>query len=87
LAVYGALTLRRRHLPLVPFVGIFVELVVTAMATFGQTRYRAPFEVVLVVLAAVAIDALVARQSGSSVLDATDREAPEAASLPGLNPV
>ena len=60
--IYGAITLRRRRLPLVPFVGIFVELVVTAMATFGQTRYRTPFEVVLVVLAAVAVDALLARR-------------------------
>ena len=65
-AVYGAIMLRRRRLPLVPFVGIFVELVATAMVTFGQTRYRAPFEVVVVVLAAVAVDALMRRRSGPS---------------------
>lgn len=75
LAVYGALTLRRRRLPLVPFVGIFVELVVTAMATFGQTRYRAPFEVVLVVLAAVAIDAVVARRRERPELETHGKDA------------
>ncbi len=60
-AGYGAFTLRRRRLTLVPFVGILVELVVTAMATFGQTRYRAPFEVVVVVLGAVGVDAALSR--------------------------
>jgi 4-amino-4-deoxy-L-arabinose transferase-like glycosyltransferase len=54
----GAVILKRRRLPLVPFVGILIELVLTAMLTYGQTRYRAPFEVVLVVLSAVTIDAI-----------------------------
>ncbi len=83
LSVYGVWTLRRRRRPLVPFVGIFVELVVTAMATFGQTRYRAPFEVVLVVLSAVAIDALVAGRRESPVSRTPDAEAIEAAPVPG----
>jgi 4-amino-4-deoxy-L-arabinose transferase-like glycosyltransferase len=85
--VYGAITLRRRRLTLVPFMGIFVELVVTAMATFGQTRYRAPFEVVLVVLAAVAIDTLVARRGGSTALDPLDNEGSGMASTPDLPPI
>jgi 4-amino-4-deoxy-L-arabinose transferase-like glycosyltransferase len=59
-ALYGALVLRRRGMTLLPFGGILLELVVAAMLTFGQTRYRAPIEVVLVVLGAVGLDALVA---------------------------
>jgi len=76
--VYGAITLRRRRLPLVPFVGILVELVATAMVTFGQTRYRAPFEVVLVVLVAVAADAILDRRSGSADETAASEETPVA---------
>jgi 4-amino-4-deoxy-L-arabinose transferase-like glycosyltransferase len=59
--IYGAVVLRRRGITLVPFIGIFVELVVAAMLTFGETRYRAPMEVVLVVLASVAFDSLLTR--------------------------
>ena len=62
-AVCGAITLRRRRVTLVPFVGILVELMLASMLTFGQTRYRVPGEVALVVLTAVAIDALVTRHS------------------------
>ncbi len=77
--VYGAITLRRRHITLVPFVGVLLELVATAMATFGQTRYRVPFEVGVVVLAAVAIDAFVSRRSESPELETHEKDAVEAA--------
>jgi hypothetical protein len=43
-------------------VGVLVEVVVVAMLSIGATRYRVPLEVALVVLSAVAIDALVSRQ-------------------------
>jgi 4-amino-4-deoxy-L-arabinose transferase-like glycosyltransferase len=61
-AVIGALTLKRRGITLVPMVGVLVEVVVVAMLSIGATRYRVPLEVALVVLSAVAIDALVSRQ-------------------------
>jgi hypothetical protein len=35
---------------------IAVEVVVVTAAIFGQTRYRVPLDVVLVVLAAVSLD-------------------------------
>ena len=56
--IYGAVLLRRRRFTLLPFVGITVVVVLTAMATFGQTRYRVPVEVVLVILSAVTVDTL-----------------------------
>jgi 4-amino-4-deoxy-L-arabinose transferase-like glycosyltransferase len=59
--VAGGLVLRRRGVTLVPVVGVLVEVVVVAMLSIGATRYRTPLEVGLVVLSAVAIDALVSR--------------------------
>ena len=62
-AVFGTIIIRRRRTTLVPFVGLLVEVVAAAMITFGATRYRAPLEVGLVVLAAVAVDALWERRA------------------------
>ena len=56
LAAPGAVVLRRQGLPLAPFVLIGVEVVMVAAAIFGQTRYRVPLDVVLVVLASVSLD-------------------------------
>jgi hypothetical protein len=41
---------------------VLVEVVAVAMLSIGATRYRVPVEVGLVVLSAVAIDALVSRR-------------------------
>ncbi|HUA95620.1 MAG TPA: glycosyltransferase family 39 protein [Acidimicrobiales bacterium] len=60
-AVAGGVVLRRRRVTLVPFLGVFVLLVVTTAATFGSIRYRAPLEAVLVILAAVAVAAAAPR--------------------------
>ncbi len=59
LSIVGAIALRRRRVTLVPFLGILVGVVVTAMLTFGETRYRVPLDVAVVVLGAVALDHLV----------------------------
>ena len=56
--VYGAIALRRKHVTIWPFLGISLGIVVTAMLTFGETRYRVPLDVVLVVLGAVGFDSL-----------------------------
>ena len=50
--------LRRRRVTLIPLLAVFAEVVVTAAFAFGDTRYRAPAEVAIVLLAAVAVDAL-----------------------------
>jgi hypothetical protein len=68
LSVAGLVVLRRRRLPISPFVGIAVSVTATAAAAMGVTRYRLPWDVCAVVLTAVAFDAVVswwrARQSG-----------------------
>lgn len=56
LALGGVVVMRRRRLPISPFVGMAVVVTVTAAITFGTTRYRVPVEVSIVVLAAVFID-------------------------------
>jgi hypothetical protein len=57
-AIAGAVVLRRRRTLLWPlFVPVVVVVLETAL-TFGEPRHRSPAEVPLVILAAVAVDAL-----------------------------
>jgi len=56
LALPGVVIVRRRGLPVVPFVCIAAEVVLVTAAIFGQTRYRTPLDVALVILAAVTVD-------------------------------
>jgi 4-amino-4-deoxy-L-arabinose transferase-like glycosyltransferase len=60
-AVAGAVLLRRRGVWLWPFLSFLVVTAVTVAFTYGETRYRNPVEVPIVVLAAVAIDELLPR--------------------------
>ena len=55
LAVAGAVLLRRRRVPLYPLLAFPITVVLSTAITFGDSRYRAPAEVTLVILAAVAI--------------------------------
>jgi 4-amino-4-deoxy-L-arabinose transferase-like glycosyltransferase len=64
-ALFGALAVRRRGGTLVPFVGLLVGVIVATVFTFGVTRYRVPFEVAVIVLSAVAVDALWERMTGT----------------------
>ena len=61
LAVAGAYALRRRRLTLWILASFVVVVFITTVITFGQTRYRAPADVALVMLAAVGVDRLVKR--------------------------
>ncbi len=61
LAAVGVLTLRRRRVMVWPLLAQFGIVVVTAAVFYGLWRFRIPVEVVLVVLAAVAIDAFARR--------------------------
>lgn len=63
LAIAGGITLRRRRVPVFPLVAFPVIILVSVAVTFGQDRYRAPADVALLVLAAVAIDSLASRRS------------------------
>jgi hypothetical protein len=55
LSVAGAVLLRRRGVPLFPMVAVAVDVVLAVLVTYGQTRFRATLEPVLVVLSAVAL--------------------------------
>ena len=55
LALAGALTLRRRRRELWILLAPVVLVCVTALLTYGNQRFRAPAEITLVVLAAVAL--------------------------------
>lgn len=60
-AVAGGLVLLRRRTPVFPLVAFPIIILVSVTVTFGQDRYRAPAEVALIVLSAVAVDALITR--------------------------
>jgi 4-amino-4-deoxy-L-arabinose transferase-like glycosyltransferase len=61
-AVVGVGVLHRRQVPLSPMVAVVAIVLVAVALTFGQTRYRSSAEVVLVVLAGVAVDDLLSRR-------------------------
>ena len=65
LAVAGAVVLRRRReVPLFPLLVVPAVVLMAVAGIFAQTRYRAPAEPAVVVLAAVAIDAALPRRRG-----------------------
>jgi hypothetical protein len=61
-AVAGAVVLRRRGVPSFPLVAGLVNVAVTVVLFYGSTRFRAPAEPSLVLLAAVAADAVLSRR-------------------------
>jgi len=61
LVVYGGFVTRRRRIPLAPLLAPIVLATLTAVSTFGVSRYRATAEPALCILIAVAIDALLVR--------------------------
>jgi hypothetical protein len=56
-AVAGVVVLRRRRVAVFPLLAFVATVAFTVAIAFGQTRYRAPAEVSIVVLAAVGLDA------------------------------
>jgi 4-amino-4-deoxy-L-arabinose transferase-like glycosyltransferase len=52
----GLVILRRRRIPVFPLIAVGLDVVVAVTIAFGNTRYRTPFEVSLVLLSAVQID-------------------------------
>jgi hypothetical protein len=61
LAIGGLVVMRRARVTLVPFLGPVVMVTWTAAITFGVTRYRVAAEIVIVVLAAMALEVIVDR--------------------------
>jgi hypothetical protein len=64
---YGAVLLRRRRVLLIPLLAPFALAVAATVVGYGVPRFRHPADVALTVLAAVALDALVAQRTGSAV--------------------
>jgi hypothetical protein len=58
LAAAGALILRRRSVPVGPLLAMPVMVTCTAAVFWGDPRFRRPAEIAIVLLAAVAIDAI-----------------------------
>jgi 4-amino-4-deoxy-L-arabinose transferase-like glycosyltransferase len=56
LSIGGAVILRRRRVPILPLIAVGLDVVVSTLITFGDTRYRTAFEVSLVLLSAVMVD-------------------------------
>jgi 4-amino-4-deoxy-L-arabinose transferase-like glycosyltransferase len=77
-AVVGGVKLRRRRVPITPLIAQFVMVTITGAAIYGLVRFRVPADVSLVVLAAVAIDALWNHRSEAEPDDAARRVAVEA---------
>jgi len=76
-AVGGLVRMRRTKVTILPIVGLAVSFTVAVATTFGLPRYRAPFEVALVVVAAVGMDRALAWM---------DRRRPSAGSAVGGSP-
>jgi len=56
MSVGGTVLLRRRRIPTFPLWAVGLNVVVAALMTFGNTRYRTPFEVPLVIMASVFLE-------------------------------
>jgi len=80
LAIYGAVLVRRRRIPLSPLLGPIITVTVSAALSFGHARYRAPAEPALCILAAIAL----ARLTGSASGEGASRRTP--ADLPARPP-
>jgi len=75
LAVGGGVVLHRRRVPLTPMVAMVMTLTVTAALAYGITRFRTSADVLIVVLAGVALDALLRRRRQDTVDDLRDTTA------------
>jgi 4-amino-4-deoxy-L-arabinose transferase-like glycosyltransferase len=69
MAVAGGVVLRRREIPIYPLIAVVAIVLIAAALTFAQTRYRAPAEPVVVLLAAVAADAWLRRRDARHASD------------------
>ncbi len=76
-AVGGLVVMRRRRIPIYPMIAVVVAVTLTAVLGFPVTRYRAAYDTIATVLAAVAIDALWRRWRARR-----DHDTPERAGSP-----
>lgn len=67
-AIAGGMMLKRRGLPLFPFVAVAADVVLAVVITYGQTRFRATLEPFLAILTAVALARVIWREPSSTPL-------------------
>jgi 4-amino-4-deoxy-L-arabinose transferase-like glycosyltransferase len=84
LSIVGIVGVRRRRERVWPLLAFPVIVLVSVALTFGQTRYRAPAEVSLVLLAAVGIDVLIRWYRREPATDAAPDQAIAAPTDPAL---
>jgi 4-amino-4-deoxy-L-arabinose transferase-like glycosyltransferase len=72
-AAYGAVLLRRRGVPLTPLLALFALAVAATVVGYGVPRFRHPADLVLTVLAAVAIGSSVASPRSTGAGGPTSR--------------
>ena len=72
LTIPGLVIMWRRRVTIVPVVAVIATITVTSALIYGNTRFRAAAEVVLVLAASVALDALVARLTRRRRPEGTD---------------
>ncbi len=84
LAVAGAVVLRRRReVPMFPLLVVPAVVLMAVAIMFAQTRYRAPAEPAVVILAAVAIDAVMRQRRAAPAAEGDDaRPTEEPATVP-----
>ncbi len=77
LSVGGLVILRRRRVPIFPLLAVGLDVAISVALTFGQTRYRTPFEVSLVLAAAVQLDWLWTRFRGGDARSGASGTGPD----------
>ena len=72
LAGYGLVLLWRRNVPISPLVSNAIVVTLTAIGSFGLTRYRVSADVALVIAAAVGVEALLLLRRSRAGADPTE---------------
>jgi 4-amino-4-deoxy-L-arabinose transferase-like glycosyltransferase len=70
LSIGGVVILRRRRIPVFPLLALGLDVVASVVITFGDTRYRSTFEIALVLLSAISIEAIWNRLGRNAAGDA-----------------
>ncbi len=76
LTIGGSVILRLRRIPIFPMWVIGLNVVIAMAVAFGNTRYRIPFEVPLVIMGSVALDWVWKRARGRPAADSRAAESP-----------
>jgi hypothetical protein len=85
-AAAGLVAVHRARRPLSPFIGVAVAVTLTAALTFGLTRYRAPVDLELALLAGLGADLVLAAVLGRRRSSDADADADAPADVPSPPP-